>query len=119
VKALGAVVLVVVGVIGVDTLADLTQSRPDALADDSTTVIAFDVGTRGYNGTDLDAARALWAVCAASVSGAATGPTAGGDGYAVSISPAVGTTGSKRLVGCLEDGTLDRVQGHVESMTSG
>ena len=53
------------------------------------------------------------------MSGTATGPTATADGaYRVEISPAIGTNGRKRLVGCLEDGTLDRVRGHVEHVES-
>ena len=36
---------------------------------------------------------------------------ASGDGYHVTISPAIGENGRKRLVGCLEDGKLGRVTG--------
>jgi hypothetical protein len=120
VKLVAAVVVVVAGIIGVGGLADLTQSRPDAVVDGSSTVVAFDVGTRNYNGSDLDAAQALWATCAPTVSGDKAGPTeiAGGD-FEASISPAIGTNGRKRLEGCLADGTLDRVQGHVSSVSSG
>jgi hypothetical protein len=119
VKVLLAVVVAVGGVLGVGELADLTQNRPDPVVEGSVTTVVFDVGTRRYRGTDDEAAAALWAVCAASVSGTATGPTATADGaYRVEISPAIGTNGRKRLVGCLEDGTLDRVRGHVEHVES-
>ncbi|HLT69712.1 MAG TPA: hypothetical protein VKZ72_06075 [Acidimicrobiales bacterium] len=119
-RALLAVAVAVGGVLGVGELADLTQNRPDPVVEGSVTVVVFDVGTRRYNGTDDEAAAALWAVCAASVSGTATGPVATTDGtYRVEISPAIGTNGRKRLTGCLEDSTLDRVQGHVESVTAG
>ncbi|MFS8480798.1 MAG: hypothetical protein FWJ94_02725 [Acidimicrobiia bacterium] len=118
-KVLLAVVVAVGGVLGVGELADLTQNRPDPVVEGSVTTVVFDVGTRRYRGTDDEAAAALWAVCAASVSGTATGPTATADGaYRVEISPAIGTNGRKRLVGCLEDGTLDRVRGHVEHVES-
>ena len=119
-KAVGAIVLMVTGVVGVNGLADLTQNRPDPVVDGSATVVTFDVGTRDYNGTDAEAAHALWAVCAATVSGETTGPTATDTGdFTVSISPAIGTNGRKRLLGCLQDGTLDRIQGHVESVSTG
>ena len=119
-KAVGFLVLVAVSVVGVGSLADLTQNRPDPVVDDSSTTITFDVGTRDYNGTDLEAAQALWAVCAATVSGDTSGPTVGtGDGFAVSITPAIGENGRKRLLGCLQDGTLDRVQGHVQTVSTG
>lgn len=119
-KAVGALVLAVAGIVGVGSLADLTQNRPDPVVDGTATVVDFDVGTRDYNGTDMEAARALWAVCAATVSGDTSGPTVGADGgFTVSIEPAIGTNGRKRLQGCLEDGTLDRVTGHVQSLTTG
>jgi hypothetical protein len=120
VKAVAALVLAVVAVVGVSSLADLTQNRPDPVVDGSSTVLTYDVGTRNYNGTDDEAAQALWAVCAATVSGRTSGPTALANGhFSVSISPAIGTNGHKRLLGCLQDGTLDRVQGHVTSVSSG
>lgn len=118
-KAIAFAVMIAVGGVGVSSLADLTQNRPDPVVDGTSTTIAFDVGTRRYNGTDLQAAQALWAVCAATVSGDATVPAAGPDGaFTVSVSPAIGTNGRKRLLGCLQDSTLDRVQGHVVSVAS-
>ena len=121
-KAIGLVVLLAASVVGIDALADLTQNRPDPVVDGSTTVVEFDVGTRDYNGTDAEAAFALWAVCAASVSGDGTGPaevTGGDGGFTVSITPAIGENGRKRLLGCLQDGTLDRVRGHIHSVSTG
>jgi hypothetical protein len=120
VKAVGLVVLAVMAIVGVGSLADLTQNRPDPVVDGTSTIVEFDVGTRDYNGTDLEAAQALWAVCAATVSGDTTGPTAdAGGGFSVSIAPAIGTNGRKRLEGCLQDGTLDRVSGHVQNVSTG
>ncbi|HEX6568840.1 MAG TPA: hypothetical protein VF015_06735 [Acidimicrobiales bacterium] len=118
-KAIVGVMLALAAVFGVDSLADLTQNRPDPVVEGTSTLVEFDVGTRRYNGTDVEAANALWAVCAATVSGDATMPTADATGtFSVSISPAIGTNGRKRLVGCLEDGTLDRVQGHVQAVST-
>jgi hypothetical protein len=116
--AIGAVVLAAGSVLGIDALADLTQNRPDPVVDGTSTVVAFDVGTREYQGSDLDAATALWAVCAATVGGDKAGPTPSGDGFTITISPAIGENGRKRLLGCLEDATLDRVQGHVQSVSA-
>jgi hypothetical protein len=118
-KVVAAVVLGLLAVVGVGELADLTQNRPDPVVDGSSTVISFDVGTRDYPGSDLQAAQALWAVCAATVSGDESALTqATGGGFAVSVTPAFGTNGRKRLEGCLEDSTLDRVQGHVQSVVA-
>jgi hypothetical protein len=36
-----------------------------------------------------------------------------GDGWTATVEPAIGEHGEKRLVGCLEDLTLDRVVGRV------
>jgi hypothetical protein len=117
--ALGALAFVGLTALGIVGLAELTQNRPDPAVAGSTTVVAFDVATRDYRGGDETAAHALWAVCSASVDGEITAPAASGDGFHVTISPAIGDNGRKRLVGCLEDGTLDRVIGHVSRVSSG
>jgi hypothetical protein len=118
-KVVAAVVLGLLSVVGVNELADLTQNRPDPVVDGSSTVIRFDVGTRDYPGSDLQAAQALWAVCSSTVGGedSVLTPVETG-GFTVSVSPAFGTNGRKRLAGCLEDSTLDRVQGHIESVVA-
>jgi hypothetical protein len=118
-KVVAAIVLGLLAVFGVGELADLTQNRPDQLVDGTSTVIAFDVGTRDYSGSDFEAAQALWAVCAATVPGddSAVTPLDTG-GFTVSVSPAFGTNGRKRLEGCLQDGTLDRVRGHIQSVVA-
>jgi hypothetical protein len=116
-KALGVIVLALATGLGIVGLAELTQNRPDRVDPDSSTVIAFDVATRGYRGSEDSAAQALWAVCAATVPGDDTAPAAAAGDYEVTITPAIGENGRKRLVGCLEDGTLDRVMGHVSSIT--
>jgi len=114
VKALGALVLALAVGAGVAGLAEMTQNRPDAAAPGSASVISFDVATRGYRGGDAGAAQALWSVCVATVPGETTTPvTDGRGGFSVTVTPAIGEHGRKRLAGCLEDGTLDRVIGHL------
>jgi hypothetical protein len=117
---LALLAMVVAGsVAGVNALADLTQSRPDHVEPGSTTVVELDVDIRGYKGDELDAARALWAVCAGTVTSTSPQPPVpADDAFTVSLTPAIGTHGRQRLVGCLEDGTLDRVQGSVLSVTT-
>jgi hypothetical protein len=114
--ALGAVALGLALVFGVGALADLTQNRPDPVIEGSSTVIAFDVGTRDYAGSDEQAAQALWAVCASTVGGRDSALEPSAEGFTIAVSPAIGTNGRKRLQGCLEDGTLDRVRGHIRSV---
>jgi hypothetical protein len=118
VKAIATAVLSLVGVAGVFGLAEVTQNRPDAVRPGSHTVVAFDVGTRHYRGGDDGAAQALWSVCVATVPGETTTLVTDADGrFRVTVTPAIGEHGRKRLAGCLEDGTLDRVSGHVRSIT--
>jgi hypothetical protein len=122
-KALAVLAVAVMGILGVIGLANLTQNRPDPVEAGTATIVTFDVASRDYQRGDGAAAQALWAVCSATVGGEVTGPAAPGGGtvdagYTVSISPAIGENGRKRLVGCLEDSTLDRVMGHVESITT-
>jgi hypothetical protein len=122
-KALAVLAAAVMGTLGVVGLAELTQNRPDPVAAGTATVVAFDVSTRDYQRGEGAAAQALWAVCSATVGGEVTGVSTPAEGavdagYTVSISPAIGENGRKRLVGCLEDATLDRVMGHVESITT-
>jgi hypothetical protein len=114
--ALALAVATMVGVIG---LAELTQNRPDERRAGTGTVVTFDVATRRYHGSEENAARALWSVCAATVPGENSSlVTTAAGGYSVTVTPEIGEHGRKRLVGCLEDGTLDRVIGHVVGMTA-
>jgi hypothetical protein len=122
-KALAVLVVAVLGTLGIIGLAELTQNRPDPVEPGSATVVNFDVDTRDYQRGEGAAAQALWAVCSATVGGEVSGVSAPAgdavdDGYTVSISPAIGENGRKRLVGCLEDATLDRVMGHVRSIAT-
>jgi hypothetical protein len=122
-KVLAVLAIAVMSAMGIIGLAELTQNRPDPVEAGSATVLTFDVDTRDYQRGDGAAAQALWAVCSATVGGDVSGvaaPADGGvdDGYTVTISPAIGENGRKRLWGCLEDATLDRVMGHVQSITT-
>ncbi|HET6954458.1 MAG TPA: hypothetical protein VFI47_29105 [Acidimicrobiales bacterium] len=117
-KAAAAVVVAGATTLGVLGLAELTQNRPDPVAADTETVVEFDVATRGYRGGDGPAAQALWAVCSATVPGEVSGVAGASAGeFAVTVRPAIGENGRKRLLGCLEDGTLDRVLGHVRRVS--
>ncbi len=98
---------------GIVLMAELTQNRPDVVRAGSVTTVSFDVSTRDAQRGEPAAAAALWAVCAATVSGSVSSPEDVGDAWEVTIEPAIGEHGENRLVGCLEDVTLDRVVGHV------
>ncbi len=103
---------------GIFLLREATQNRPDPVLDGSRTTIEFTVDTHTRRRGEEAAASALWAVCAATVSGQITPVplAAGDDGWRVTIEPALGRHGHARVVGCLEDLTVDRVVGRVTSL---
>jgi hypothetical protein len=101
-------------VVGVKAMADATQNRPDEAVAGTTSVIEFSVSTHDFQRGESAAATALWGVCASTVPGDVSPlPDAEGDNWVVTVSPAIGRNGEKRLVGCLEDLTIDRVVGNV------
>jgi hypothetical protein len=122
-KRLLILLLAVVGTIAViDVLADATQSRPDRIRADEVTELVLDIDVDRYNPGEAAAADALWAVCAPQTRSRPTtggGPEALGDGrYRLVLAPAVGEHDERKLVGCLEDLTIDRVRGDVEALVS-
>jgi hypothetical protein len=116
-KLVAVVALVVVTIGGLDVLADATQSRPDPVRAGEVTELVLAVDEDRFGPGEAAAAGALWAVCAAQTKSRPTtpdGPEALGDGrYRVVLEPAVGEHDRRKLVGCLEDLTIDRVRGNV------
>jgi hypothetical protein len=116
-RLLGYSLVAVVLFVGIGAMADATQNRPDEVDPSSTTRIVFDVDTRDYKRSDAEAARGLWAVCSSTIfNRVLVGPAQIPEGTAVTLRPALGEHSTKRLVGCLEDATLDRVMGTVVSL---
>jgi hypothetical protein len=118
-RALLVAVVLAVGVVNLQELADRTRNEDDVRAPGSVSEVVIDVRTRGMDG-DL-AAAALWAACHPTVSFATVvAPLAVVAGsaaqYAVRVTPALGENDRRRLRGCLEDGTVDRVWGNVVSI---
>jgi hypothetical protein len=118
-RLLVAVALATAGVLAVDVLGDLTQSRPDPVMDEVATELVVAVDHDRFGGGVDAAADALWAVCSAQTAsriGGDRGLAPIGDGrYRAVLHPAVGDHEQRKLVGCLEDLTVDRVVGDVES----
>ena len=117
-RLLTVVVLLAALAAGVYAMAEATQNRPDRDVAGSTTTVRFDVTTRDVHRGEHTAAATLWAVCAATVPGAISGPTGVDGEWEATIEPAIGEHGTRRLTGCLEDVTLDRVIGRVVTMRS-
>ena len=119
-KSLMVVVgLTVTGFVVIGELGDLTQSRPDSVRDGGATELVLSVDEERFGPGQAGAAAALWAVCSAQTRSRAIGDgelrPLGEGRYRVVLTPAVGHHEQKKLVGCLEDLTVDRVVGDVES----
>ena len=117
-RAVIAVVAVAAMVMGIDFLADLTQDRPDRVVPGSRSEVVLEVRSRDRTGSDLMSAQGLWGACQGTVYQrlAEPGVTEVGDGrFRLQTEPALGEHAWRRLQGCLEDATLDRVKGHVVS----
>jgi len=112
-----AVALVAAALLGVDALGDLTQSRPDRVDAGAVTEVVLSVDHDRFAQGEDAAAQALWAVCAGQTRSQPTEAFAATeDGrYRVVLAPAVGEHEARKLRGCLEDLTVERVLADIES----
>lgn len=115
------VVLAVAGLaVGLDVLADLTQDRPDRIPAGSRSEIVLDVRHRSTDDAAHRTAQGLWGACQGTVWQQLAEPGVvdlGGGRFLLATSPAVGEHAWRRLQGCLEDMTVDRVRATVVSKT--
>ena len=116
-RAVVTVLALVALAAGIVLMAELTQNRPDTVRAGSVTTVSFTVSTRDFQRGESAAAVALWAVCSATVSGDVSAPAPIDGAWEVTIEPAIGEHGENRLVGCIEDVTLDRVKGQVVTLS--
>lgn len=104
--------------LGIDALADLTQDRPDQVVPGSRSEIVLDVSSRDRGGSALLSTQGLWGACQGTVRHRLVEPgvVEVSDGrFRLQTEPALGEHSWRRLQGCLEDTTLDRVKAHVVS----
>jgi hypothetical protein len=104
--------------LAVDGLADLTQDRPDRVVAGSRSEILLDLQSRDRGGSALLSAQGLWGACQGTVHHrlAEPGVIEVSDGrFRLVTEPALGEHSWRRLQGCLEDTTLDKVKAHVVS----
>ena len=112
-------VAVAVGALGglqaVDLVADATQTRSDPTRPGSSE-LTMAVEIKGRVAGADETAEALWVACRNVLNRRvrASAPLHLGDGvYRMAIAPAIGDHARRRLIGCLEDATLDRVSADV------
>jgi hypothetical protein len=101
-------------VIGVLALADATQNRADNTKPGTRSELLLEVETRGSYDPHV-AAQGLWAICHQTVDRVTLESfEALNDGrFSIVVEPAIGEYAQRRVVGCLEDFTIDRVIGDV------
>lgn len=116
----GAIVLFLLGVLAfpaVGLVADATQSRPDPHPDRTTIHVV--VRVRDARDDATQGAGALWAACQGRVGLDHLEVTADGPGRAdLVVSGVMGEHARRKLVGCLEDATLDGIRGSVVGMST-
>jgi len=128
-RTLGPVLVLSMTVAGLVVMADATQFRGDSGRTGSTRVV-FGIETRNYHHHADDAATALWVPCIGAVGWRSVGmpvrldcdqhrekididPSYTGVTYVAEVRPSLGEHTRRRLWGCLEDGTVDKVRGTV------
>lgn len=117
--ALVILLLAVLAAAAVDALGDRTQNRPDAMVPGTATRVVFDVDTYDAQQPLDQSARALWYVCAQTIPNQIVSVDVNPAGTATAVvSPGLGDHGRKRIEGCLNDATIDRVRGNVLSVTN-
>jgi hypothetical protein len=117
--ALGAFLLVVLGAVAFDALGDAFETRSDVRRPGSRSEIVLLVETKRYRAGAATAALALWATCSSTVSNELAGGAPddlGGGRFRLTLTPELGEHGRDRVVGCLEDLTVDRVRADVVSV---
>jgi hypothetical protein len=113
-QAAGLLVLGALLVVAVLGIADATQNRADGLKSGTRSEVVLEVETRDVHDPDA-AALGLWGTCQQTVDHKrlrSFEPL--GDGrFSIVVEPAIGEHDERRLVGCLEDFTIERVLGDV------
>jgi hypothetical protein len=112
-------ILVVIAAFAVDAIGDATQTRADERDTSRQTEVTFHLKSRNYRQSLDTAAQALYGSCSATVPGDLVDPgvQAVGDGtYKFAVTPTLGEHGRERLLGCINDLSIDRVKSNIESI---
>lgn len=105
----------VTAVLGIHALADATQNRPDPAFPADATEIVLHIRTKDGYPPPL-AAEGLWAACRQTVKAArlaAPVRTEEEQRFVLALEPALGPHARRRLLGCMQDATIDDVTATV------
>lgn len=114
-----AAAAVAIATMGIDALADATQTRPDTVLRDTTSSVVVSVDS-GSARSAITSTKALWGACTTQLGGGfkAVGMTDIGNGdVQILVTPRIGTYAERRLRGCVGDATIDRIVARVRSVT--
>ena len=105
----------------IDVIGDATQTRPDADTTGMTTAMVLAVSHRESGPSAVRTTEALWAACQSTLRNPPVARFAalGADRVGLEVTPGLGEHAQRRILGCLEDATFDRVQVDVVSSTTG
>ncbi len=108
-----------VATMGIDALADATQTRPDTDLPGTTSsvIVAVDPGSAR---SAITSSKVLWSACNTQLGGGfkVVGMTELGRGEVqVLVTPRLGTYAERRLRGCVGDAITDRIRARVRSVT--
>jgi hypothetical protein len=104
------------GAVGIDELADATQTRPDAVRAGVHTVVELQLHGELAQADPARTAAFLWHTCGGALRRDLPDPVVtelGGTRVQLALPVDIGTHALRRLHGCLEDASLDRVQAGV------
>jgi hypothetical protein len=104
------------GALGVDELADATQTRPDQVRAGVHTVVELDLHGELAQAAPARVAATLWHTCKGTLQRDVPEPVMtdlGGARIQLALPFDLGAHASRRLHGCLEDAAVDRVQAGV------
>jgi hypothetical protein len=104
------------GALGIDELADATQTRPDTVRAGVHTVVELELHGELAEAAPARVAASLWHTCEGSLRHDTPPPVVtelGGARVQLALPVAIGTHAFRRLHGCLEDAAVDRVQAGV------
>jgi hypothetical protein len=104
----------------IDVIADATQTRPEPELAGRTTDLVLSVRLREPGMSAVDTAETVWDTCRATFRRTLSGtPEAlGGGRFLLAVTPGLGEHAQRRILGCLEDASFDRVQVDVVSSTT-
>ena len=107
--------------LGIDELADATQTRPHRPRTDVQTVIEVDLQGQLAASIPERVVTSLWQACAGTMRRDLADPVVtrlDGSRFRLELPVDLGASTSRRIHGCLEDAALDRVQAEVVTLTT-